>query len=421
MASLIRRLYHTARFILHIFRDLAGTLRDSIRRHQARCRGESFPLTIAWDIFPFYENLTGVGWYAYHLLRNLSQRSDVRINLYGHMFRMEEEGDGLFVDIDLPGVRFRTHGIPSRLILPRSVILLICKAVFEPLFQILDQNDVLFAPNFFPPSRMERAAPDMVPTIHDLTFKVFPEFVQNETLHLLESRMPSSIYHASRIIAVSESTRNDIASYFPGAESKTIKVLSGLDAPCSSGGSLEQSPYLLFVSTIEPRKNLDSLLNAFSLVKQQGYPGKLVIAGKVGWKSEETLSKMRAHPYAGSIRHLNYVNRTRLGDLYHNADLFVFPSHYEGFGFPLLEAMANGCPVIAARNSSLTEVGGDACAYVDSPTPEALAKVIMDVWTHKPLQEQYRKAGRKQAALFKWEEAARETLSVLESSCEDCR
>lgn len=168
--------------------------------------------------------------------------------------------------------------------------------------------------------------------------------------------------------------------------------------------------YILFVSTIEPRKNLDVLLDAYARLRARGaYGGALVVVGRVGWKSEAIVARLRAP----GVHHLDYLPSAQLASVYRNAELFVFPSIYEGFGFPLLEAMAYGVPSIAARSSSLPEIGGDAALYFDPRDARALETQIEAVLTDPVLRKKLAEAGVAQAARFRWDVAAEKTLGVL--------
>jgi glycosyltransferase involved in cell wall biosynthesis len=173
--------------------------------------------------------------------------------------------------------------------------------------------------------------------------------------------------------------------------------------------------HIPFVSTIEPRKNLEVLLDAFARLRARGaYDGALVVVGRVGWKSESLIPRLRAP----GVHHLDYVPPTQLASIYRNAELFVFPSIYEGFGFPLLEAMAYGIPSIAARSSSLPEIGGDAALYFSPRNAVELESQMERALTDAALRAQLSAAGIARAAQFRWDVAAEQTLAVLRRSAE---
>ena len=157
-------------------------------------------------------------------------------------------------------------------------------------------------------------------------------------------------------------------------------------------------------------QNLGVLLDAFERMRGD-YDGSLVIVGKVGWKSEDIVPRLRGE----RVVHLDYVDAPRLATVFRDAEAFVMPSIYEGFGFPLLEAMHHGVPSIAARSSSLPEIGGDAALYFDPRDAGQLASLMQRVLDDRALRESLAQRGRARAAEFRWDRAAEQTLAVLRS------
>src|SRR5207253_8820964 len=206
------------------------------------------------------------------------------------------------------------------------------------LWMALIDCDVMFAPNYFLPRLLGAIARRRVITIHDLTYKRFPDLLQKETLHSLEAHMPREIAAADAIICVSESTRDDLLKYYQVDPRRVFAIHSGVAIPTTGNRQPATLParYVLFVSTIEPRKNLGVLLDAFENLKWKGkYDGSLVVVGRIGWKSEEFVPRLSGR----DVHHLDYLGAAELQTIYRNADIFVFPSIYEGFGFPLFEEM----------------------------------------------------------------------------------
>jgi alpha-1,3-rhamnosyl/mannosyltransferase len=243
-------------------------------------------------------------------------------------------------------------------------------------------------------------------TIHDLTYKRFPELLQKETLANLEHHMKPEIAHADAVICVSESTRRDVLQFYEADPRRIVAIRSGLTVHAETTPVDLPPRYVLFVSTIEPRKNLPVLLDAF---QQLDYDGALVVVGKVGWKAEAIAPRLRER----NVVHLDYLDPARLAYVYEHAELFVFPSIYEGFGFPLGEAMAHGVPAIAARSSSLPEIGGDAALYFAPHDARELARLMQRVLDDAALREELVARGRRRAAELRWETAASRTLEVL--------
>jgi glycosyltransferase involved in cell wall biosynthesis len=395
VGSILQTLIHAAR------ERVASAFRAATRRERK--------LRIGVDIRPFYEPLTGIGWYLHHLLHELAKHDDVELYLFGDA-RVTDYGPTLHTDLP-PNARLcwfdlRGQGLVS------GASRALTAAAYVAWMKLIDV-DVMFGANYFLPRLLGAVARRRVVTIHDLTFKRFPELLQKETLINLEHHMQRELAHTDAAICVSESTRQDLLAFYDIDQSRAVTVLSGLAVPSDTRPPTPDSlpkNYILFVSTIEPRKNLDVLLDAYARLRARGaYDGALVVVGRIGWKSEAIVRRLRAP----GVHHLDYVPASQLSSIYQNAELFVFPSIYEGFGFPLLEAMAYGVPSIAARSSSLPEIGGDAALYFDPRDSRALEIEMERVLTDPALRAQLAEAGIARAAQFRWDVAAEQTLAVL--------
>jgi Glycosyltransferase len=399
MPSTLSTVVHTLGYAIR--ERAARALRSATRRER--------PLRIGVDIRPFYEPLTGIGWYLYHLVHEIAKHDDVELYLFGDA-RVTDFGPALQAALP-PAARLCWFDLRGQgLISGRWRAL--TAAAYVAWMKLIDV-DVMFGANYFLPRLLGAVARRRVITIHDLTYKRFPELLQKETLANLDYQMTRELAHADAVICVSESTRQDLLDFYDVDPSRAVTIHSGLTVPISD--SRRPTPdlpprYILFVSTIEPRKNLDVLLDAYARIRSRGvYDGALVVVGRVGWKAESTRARLRA----AGVHHLDYLPAEQLAAVYRHAELFVFPSIYEGFGFPLLEAMAYGVPSIAARSSSLPEIGGDAALYFDARDARGLEAEIERVLTDKALREQLAKAGPLRAAQFRWDVAAEETLNVL--------
>ena len=359
-------------------------------------------LRIGVDIRPFYEPLTGIGWYLYFLLHELAKHDDVELYLLGDA-RVTDLGPRLHADVppDAKLLAFDLRGEPkSRFARPLTAAAYVA-------WLKLANCDVVFGANYFLPRLHSATARRRVITVHDLTYKRHPELLQKETLHNLEAHMAREIAASDAVICVSESTRRDLLRYYQVDPSRAVAIHSGLAAP-TEYAPVEGLPkrYVLFVSTIEPRKNLSVLLDAF---ERLDYDGSLVVVGKVGWNSEDIVPRLRGK----RIVHLDYLDAPRLAAVYRDAEAFVMPSIYEGFGFPLLEAMQHGVPSIAARSSSLPEVGGDAALYFEPNDASELESQLRRILRDDALRATLAERGRARAAEFSWSRAAEQTLAVL--------
>ena len=271
------------------------------------------------------------------------------------------------------------------------------------------QVDVVVEPAHFGPFNLPRRV-HRVTVIHDLTPLLFPQY------HVWHSQMLQRLFlkgilkKASLVITNSRHTRKDVLEHFPFLQGKVIAAPLGANPELSPQKERDwldhqgiQSPYWLTVGTIEPRKNLVTLLNAYQQYRQYGGKGKLVVAGQRGWKSEPFFETLEQHPYRADIHLTGFVPDEALPQLYSHAQALIYPSEYEGFGLPVLEAMRCGCPVICSSVSSLPEVGGPVAYYIDYQEPASIARQMQAV---DQLHESARSALQQQsvewAGQFTW-------------------
>lgn len=406
------------RFFGHLGRDLVGTVRARLKRTYDWIVYGVDPVVVGVDVFPFAEAMTGVGWYEWNLLTALDRRDDgLRFNLYAHTFLAPGEQPP-----PVPGgrtMRLRTHQIPDDFLLPVRPVLWLLRRVLEPVLCRLDGNDVLFAPNFVPPRRQRVCGGRLVVTIHDLAFEVVPEMVAPETLANLRARLPGVLARSARIIAVSEATARDLVEHFGVARSRIHAIHEGLDPHFASVADQTipdpslPDDYLLFVSTIEPRKNVLGVLRAFALLAEWGYPGKLILAGRWGWRTDAIREALNASPVRDRIMEIDYVERDRMPALYARAKVLVFPSWLEGFGLPILESMACGTPVVTSGRSAMPEVAGPAGVYVDPESAHGIATGVASLLDDPDHRERLTRLGRERAKRFSWDRAAAATAQVL--------
>ena len=412
------RLSATVRFLGHLAKDLAGTLASRWRRfHRRIVLGEPVAV-VGVDVFPFFERMTGVGRYAWNLLAALDARDGdgLEFNLYGRTFLAPEEP----APPAMPGrrrMRLRVHHLPEGFLFPVRPAMAFLDGVVEPLLRILDGNDVLFAPNFFAHRTQLPYGRTVVATIHDLAFRAMPDTVAPETLGELARNLGPSLYRSERIVAVSEATAGDVVQCLGVPRRRIHTVHEGIDpAFCSEPGTLPEGVpgrYLLFVSTLEPRKNVANVLRAFRLMVEWGYPGALVLVGRWGWRTGAIRRELENSPVRDRIVHLDYVEQAALPALYGDAEALIFPSLLEGFGLPILEAMACGTPVVTAGRSAMPEVAGPAAVYVDPESPHGIATGVLALVRDPEHRRRLGEAGRERAAMFSWERAAAATAQVL--------
>jgi glycosyltransferase involved in cell wall biosynthesis len=278
--------------------------------------------------------------------------------------------------------------------------------------------DVIFIPAHVLP--LVHPLPSVV-TVHDLGYRYFPDAHPPLQRLYLDWSTRYSARAATRIIADSQATRDDLVKFYEVPQEKISVVYPGRD---ESLGPADPAPvlarhglaggYLLHVGTLQPRKNLMRLIEAVAALRPRWPDVTLVLAGRPGWLSEPILALARQH--AAWVRLLDYVPEADLPGLYSGARAFVYPSLYEGFGFPVLEAMACGTPVICANTSSLPEVAGDAALLVDPTDTAALAAAIERVLAEPALRADLAAKGRAQVQKFSWQRTAAETLAVLKQA-----
>lgn len=292
-------------------------------------------------------------------------------------------------------------------------------AAFPAVDGYLDAPDVVHFPDFV--ARPVKRA-KVVVTVHDLSFVRLPETVEPKNRAYLARHVPRSIERADAVIAVSDFTRREIEDVYPNARGKVHVVRHGIrpSLQASDGNTapvdLPELPgrFVLAVGTLEPRKNLGVLLDAIRIVRSDAKLNDvaLVVVGGRGWLTGELEQRLAAEQTNGRVVRLGYVSDATLGALYRRAAVLAFPTLYEGFGLPVLEAMAAGLPVVCTRVASLPEVAGDAALLVDELLAEPLAHALRRVLSHEALAADLRRRGLERAAAFTWNQAARQTLDV---------
>lgn len=287
--------------------------------------------------------------------------------------------------------------------------------------------DVFFTTSHYAP----RFSP--VPTVvsvMDLSYLYFPEMFKARDLMQLKSWTSYSVKNAKKVITISNSSKFDIIKEYKIPEEKVVVVYPGIkpvsrpkphvcDMDTIKAKFGISSDFILFVGTLQPRKNISRLIEAFSKVsgnEKIPHDLQLVIVGKKGWLYEEILKKPKELGLEEKVKFLNFVSDDELAVLYQQAVCFVLPSLYEGFGLPVLEAMKHGCAVITSNVSSLPEAGGNAALYVDPLDVNDISEKIQKLIVSKSLRYELKEKGEKQVEKFSWEKTAKETLKVLEEA-----
>ena len=368
----------------------------------------------------------GVGHYVHHLVSALLQE-DTR-NEYVLFF---DNHDVAAAKRELVGKdqRVTVRILPFRSFrraLPFVYSHMVVSSVFER-----ERLDLLHGPANVVPLFYRRP---WIVTVHDLAIYDHPEWFpaggfggQTFSKSVV---VPHSVIHASRAIAVSRSTKNDIVRIFGSDERKIEVIYEGAELPKTTSDAdavlarhgVATGEYLLFLGTIEPRKNIIAAIHAFvHAAKRSWLPERadFVIAGGRGWKDRPVFDAIgMANRELGDrrerVRYVGYVPHAEKHALVSSAGAFIFPSFYEGFGLPVLEAMAAGVPVIASDTEALAEVCGEAALLVAPTDEEGFAHAIHAVWNEHGVADRLRRLGRERAAAFTWSKTARETIAAYE-------
>jgi glycosyltransferase involved in cell wall biosynthesis len=248
-------------------------------------------------------------------------------------------------------------------------------------------------------------------TIHDMTGHLMPELHTPGNVRAEASFAENVLRRADRLIAVSENTRADAVRVLGLDPERIETIYSGIpEVYFDAQPRPTKRPYVLSLGTIEPRKNIDTLLDAWQSFRLR-HDFDLAIAGASGWASEKTLARLTSG--LPGVRYLGYVAEDELPGLTAGATAFIYPSLYEGFGFPVAQAMAAGVPVITSNTSCLPEIAGDGALLVDPRSPAEIESALEKLLTSPALQQQLRAAGRARAQQYRWEICARRSLEFF--------
>ncbi len=375
-------------------------------------------MRVAIDIQSLLRQKTGVGHALYDLIEAIAA-IDAPDEIAAFYFSRRRIG--------LPVCSDRFH--ERRVGFPPGMLLsgLWKRLPFPAVDLFLDEADLFHFPDFV--ARPVKRGKVIV-TTHDLSFARLPETVEPKNRAYLTNKVPASLERADAVIAVSDFTRREIEELFPAARGKVHVIHHGVrrlfrpldNKNNKTDGSSHQLPqrYVLAVGTLEPRKNLGVLLDAMHILRRDSALRDvgLVVAGGHGWLAEETERRLAAEQRDGRLVRLGYISDNALRRLYCGASALAFPTMYEGFGLPALEAMACGLPVVCSNVASLPEVVGDAAILVEEPLAEAFADSLRRVLGDEALATDLRRRGLDRAAQFTWEKAARQTLDLYQQVVE---
>jgi glycosyltransferase involved in cell wall biosynthesis len=260
-------------------------------------------------------------------------------------------------------------------------------------------------------------------TVHDMSLRLYPQCHPLRRVLLNRPLMHVAIRQAAAIVTVSESARRDLLRLH-GIAADRVSVVHEAASPAfhpmTDRSTLQRvrtryrlpARFVLYVGTIEPRKNLSRLVEAFAQARRRGIPHHLVCVGPYGWSSRDLTARIGRLGITDAVHFTGYAPFEDLPAIYNLGELFVFPSLYEGFGLPVVEAMASGTPVITSNTSSLGEIAADAAFTVDPTSTEAIADALVGVASHDALRRELSARGLRRAAAFSWTQTAKEMLAV---------
>ncbi len=375
-------------------------------------------LNIAIDIQPVAEKRTGVGQFTYRLVKAVTQADPSnRYTLFLFDFRRKFRNRSF----ERSNVSVKKVRLPGRVVTG-----LWDAAAYPPVERLVGSFDLFHFTNYrIPPMRENRA----LTTIYDMTFVRYPQYTSPGALKGPLRHVRESAHRACGVITVSEFSKSEIVHLLGLPEEKIHVVYPGVSQAFREGadeGEAERSilrkkhglpdRYILSVGTLEPRKNLPALLRAYgrnvSFFRRRGC--KLLLVGMKGWLYDEVFRTVQAHGLEEDVRFSGYVDDHELPRIYRGAEFAVFPSFYEGFGMPVLEAMASATPVLASGIAAHREVLQDAGFFFEPADEEALGRLMRDFYEDDGSRRRLAEKGRQRAGRFTWEASAAALLPVYQ-------
>lgn len=372
-------------------------------------------IAIETSVFsPESGHIDGIGRYAENIYNNLQDEQHITLDGISLPLALDRE-------LALKKNNIIADGLPFKYDLLKS---LVATSSYEPYFK---NDDLLFLPDFYRIPLVKNIP--MIATIHDSIPLSHPEWVYSSKFHQLKNnfRLKYTASFLERIICISEYAAKDVMKHFNIPENKIDIIYHGIDnnffqimdisrkqSILNKYGLLSKK-YILHVSTFQPRKNQDGILAAYEKLSknvQEEFP--LVMVGKNGWGCEDTIIKLKHMEKTNGVKWLSSVNDDELCTLYQESTCFIFPSLYEGFGFPILEAMASNTPVITSNIGAMKEIAGEGNAYLVNPyDADELSDAMKELLNNTLLRNTLIQRGRAHAETFTWEKSAQKHVDVF--------
>lgn len=363
---------------------------------------------------------TGAGIYAENIVREIIKIIEPEDQVYILLQR-----DEYVIQRLLQGAE-RAHAVVLPFLFFRNrFLLMIFEQLILPFILRFNRIDVVHSLHYTSPLWPHAA---QVVTFHDLTMILWPSLHTRARRTIMPLYMRAAWKKANAILFVSSATQKDAERIFPASNNKREVTPLGVEKTFFISPALAQIksvldefslvyPYFVYVGTLEPRKNVVNLIKAFERIALEDESCELVIAGKLGWGYKSILDAIEVSPFKSRIRLLGYVSEDKKKALLSKSIALVYPSHYEGFGLPILEAMALGVPVITSKTSSMPEVAGDAALLIDPSSIQEIAHAMKQLLVDPCLSNDYKSRGPARASLYSWSSTAATTYRVYKEVC----
>lgn len=363
--------------------------------------------------FLLSEKLEGLGWYSFELLSRMVKL----LPQHDFVFFFDRPYDAKFIF---------GENVKAVLVSPPARHPFLWYLWFEKMLPNAlkkEKIDVFFSPDGY--LSLNTNIPTIL-TIHDLAFEVFPKQIPFIVEKYYRFFTPKFVKKAALIVAVSNATKNDIIKFY-GTDSKKISVVHNGCSTTFNPVPIQMKieirekwtgglPFFIFIGALHPRKNIDGILKAFDLFKQKtGLPHKLLIAGRMAWQTETIKLVYEQLVFKNDVVFATHSGRDLLNNLLGSAEALVYPSHYEGFGLPILEAFHCEIPVITSNNSAMPEVAGDAALLVDSNSTTSIADAMIKIVENESFRENLIQLSSVQMKKFSWDKAAKEMVELITS------
>ncbi len=368
------------------------------------------------DIHPIIRNKTGIGWYSHNILKRIIDSDEINIKATAFDFLGREGKKEYLEEVNFGNqiINTKFHGRAYKAL--GRIVPIKYDNVFKG-------GDIYHFLNYTAPPISKNKK--IIINIYDMIYKKYPKTIKRLSKFLLENYLKDSVHRVDKIITISQSSKKDILEYFDLDENKIAIIPPGIDFELFNQTPLEKEllevrrkyslpdKFFLSLGTIAPHKNLKTVFKAYSILsKEIRNDYKLVVAGGVGWKAKDILQMPAELGIENDVFYTGYFSEEDKPILYKLSKAFVFPSFYEGFGMPVLEALASGIPTITANNSSLKEAGGDAALYVDAGNAGAIAEKLENIVDNDAFCEENIEKGKVYAQNFSWDTAAKSTLEI---------